>query len=76
MQAGRLVFSGVEHGDIEVDEALAAADDCECDEIEACTTSEHWEEPAPYASKAEGGVVIESEWEGSEDFAVLVNAAM
>ena len=28
-RAERLVFSGIEHGDIEVDEALAAADDCE-----------------------------------------------
>ena len=52
------------------------ADDCECDEIEAYTTSEHWEEPAPHTNKAEGGVVIKSEWEGSEDFMLLVDAVM
>ena len=56
LRAERLVFSAMEHGDVEVEEALAAADDCECEEIEAYATSEHWEEPAPYANKAEGGV--------------------
>ena len=75
-RAERLVFSAMEHGDVEVDEALAAADDCECEEIEAYATSEHGEEPAPYANRAEGGVVIESEWEESEDFTMLVDAVM
>jgi len=75
-RAERLVFSATEHGDVEVDEALAAADDCECEEIEAYATSEHGEEPAPYANRAEGGVVIESEWEESEDFTMLVDAVM
>ena len=35
LRAERLVFSEVEHGDVEVEEALAAADDCEYEEIEA-----------------------------------------
>jgi hypothetical protein len=63
--------------DVEVDEALAAADDCECEEIEAYATSGHSEESVPYAGRAEGGVeIVESEWEGSEDFAVVVDAVM
>ena len=67
----------MEHGDVEVNEALAAADGSECEEIEAYATSERWEEPAPYASRAEGGMeTIESEWEGSEDFEVMVDAAV
>ena len=67
----------MEHVDVEVDETLAAADNCECEEIEAYATSEHWEELVPYAGRAEGGVeIVESEWEGSEDFAVVVDAVM
>ena len=40
LRAERLVFSEVEHGDIEVEEVLAAADDCEYNEIEVYATSE------------------------------------
>ena len=39
-RADRLVFSVMEHGNVEVDEALAAAYDCECEEIEAYATLE------------------------------------
>ena len=60
LRAERLVFSGVEHGDIEVEEVLAAADDCEYNEIEVYATSECWEEAVPIANKTEGGM----EWEG------------
>ena len=72
LRAERLVFSEVEHGDIEVEEVLAAADDCEYNEIEVYATSERCEEPAPIANKAEGGM----EWEGAEDFEVMVDAAV
>jgi hypothetical protein len=76
-RAERLVSGEIEHDDIEVDETLAAAEDCECDEIEAYATSEHWEEPAPYANKAEGRVgSVKSEGEGSEKFEVVVDAAV
>jgi hypothetical protein len=71
-RAERLVFSVMEHGDVEVDETLAAADDCECEENAAYATSEHGDEPAPYANRAEGGM----EWEGAEDFEVMVDAAV
>ena len=57
LRAGRLVCSVAEHGDIEVEEALAAADGSECEEIEAYAASGRWEEPAPYAGRVEGGVV-------------------
>jgi len=72
LRAERLVFSEVEHGDIEVEEVLAAADDCEYNEIEVYATSERWEEAVPIANKAEGGM----EWEGAEDFEVMVDAAV
>ena len=38
--AERLVFSMMEHSDVEVEEALAAADGSECEEIEAYAASE------------------------------------
>ena len=72
LRAERLVFSEVEHGDIEVEEVLAAADDCEYNEIEVYATSERWEEAVPIANKTEGGM----EWEGAEDFEVMVDAAV
>ena len=76
-RAERLVSSVVEHGDVEVEGALVAADESECEEIEAYAASERWEEPAPYAGRAEGGVeIVGSEWEGLENFAVGVDAAM
>ena len=46
-------------------------------ETEAFGTCASWEEPAPYVNQAEGGTErVKSEWEGSEDFVVVVDAAM
>ena len=53
-----------EHDNVDVEEALAAADGSECMETEAYAASERWEEPAPNADRAEGGMqYVDSEWE-------------
>ena len=67
----------MEHNDVDVEEALAAADGSECMGTEAFMASECWEELVLYVNKAEGRVEsIDSEWEWSEDFAVVVDAAV
>ena len=42
----------LEHDNVNIEEALAAADECECVETEAFGICVSWEESAPYMGKA------------------------
>ena len=77
LRAERLDNDVLEHDDVDIAEALAAADECACVETAAFGICASWEESAPYMSKAEGGVKSgESEEEGSENIEVVVDAAV
>ena len=77
LRAERLDCDVLEHDDVDIEEVLAAADEGECMEAEAFGMCARWEESMPYMDKAEGGVEsVKPEWEWSENFEVVVDAAV
>jgi len=76
LRAERLDCGMLEYGDVDIEGALAAADECGYVEAEAFEVCATWDS-APYMNRAEGGVEsVESEKEGSEHLEVVVNAAV